>query len=61
MQTFFVATALLLVGAVRAWDDFDTGNVMTYLYLGGLVGGDIAAGAAVRRMSRQEGAADRAV
>ena len=42
VQTFFVATALLLVGAVRAWDDFDTGNVMTYIYIGGLVGNDIA-------------------
>ena len=42
VQTFFVATALLLVGAIRAWDDFDTGNVVTYLYLGGLVAGDVA-------------------
>ena len=26
---------ILLVGAIRAWDDFDTGNPMTYLYVGG--------------------------
>lgn len=42
VETFFVATALLLVGAVRAWDDFDEGNVMTYLYIGGLVASDAA-------------------
>ena len=40
MQTFFVATALLLVGAIRAWDDFDTDNAMTYIYIGGLVADD---------------------
>jgi hypothetical protein len=55
-QTFLVATALLLVGAIRAWDDFDTGNVMTYLYLGGLVAGDIALLLLYRSMSRQEAA-----
>jgi hypothetical protein len=42
VETFFVATALLLVGAARAWDDFDEGNVMTYLYIGGLVAADVA-------------------
>jgi hypothetical protein len=42
IQTFFVATAFLLVGAIRAFDDFDTGNVMTYLYLAGLAGADVA-------------------
>ncbi len=41
VQTFFVATAFLLVGAARAFDDFDTGNVMTWLYLGGLVASDL--------------------
>jgi len=41
IQTFFVATAFLLVGAVRAFDDFDTGNVLTYAYLGGLVAADV--------------------
>lgn len=39
VQTFFVATGLLLVGAVRAWHDFDGSNPMTYGYLGGLAGG----------------------
>jgi hypothetical protein len=42
VETFFVATALLLVGAARAWDDFDEGNAMTYLYIGGLVAADLA-------------------
>jgi hypothetical protein len=38
VQTFFVATALLLIGAVRAFADFDTSNTLTWLYLGGLLG-----------------------
>jgi hypothetical protein len=42
VQTFFVATAFLLVGAVRAWDDFDHDDVMTYAYLGALVAADVA-------------------
>ena len=35
---FLVATALLLIGAMRAFGDFDTDNPMTWLYLGGLLG-----------------------
>lgn len=42
IQTFFVATAFLLIGAIRAFDDFDTGDVVTWLYLGGLVASDVA-------------------
>jgi hypothetical protein len=42
VQTFFVATALLLVGAARAWDEFDTDDVMTYVYVGGLLAADVA-------------------
>jgi predicted small integral membrane protein len=57
VQTFFVATALLLVGAIRAWDDFHTDNLMTYLYLGGLIGSDIALLALYRGMSQLERAA----
>jgi hypothetical protein len=55
VETFFVATALLLVGAIRAWDDFDTSNVMTYLYVGGLVAADLALLALYRSMNRHEG------
>ena len=54
VQTFFVATALLLIGAIRAWDDFDTGNALTYVYLGGLVTMDIALLLLYGSMSRQE-------
>jgi hypothetical protein len=50
VETFFVATALLLIGAIRAWDDFDTGNVLTYLYLAGLLAGDVALAVLYRRM-----------
>jgi hypothetical protein len=41
VQTFFVATAFLFVGAIRAFDDFDTGRVTTWLYLGGLLAADL--------------------
>jgi len=56
IQTFFVATTLLLVGAVRAFDDFDTGNVMTYVYLGGLAGADIGLFALYRTYNGRMGA-----
>jgi hypothetical protein len=55
VQTFFVATALLLIGALREWDEFDTDRVMTWLYLGGLVTGDAALALLYRSMSTQEG------
>jgi hypothetical protein len=54
VQTYWVATALLLVGALRAWDDFDTANALTYVYVGGLVAGDIALLVLSRNMGRQE-------
>ena len=50
VQTFFVATALLLVGAIRAFDEFDETNPVTWLYLGGLVGTAFALGLLYRRM-----------
>jgi hypothetical protein len=52
VETFFVAVALLLVGAVRAWDDFDTANVLTHLYVGGLTAQALALAVLYRRMSR---------
>jgi peptidoglycan/LPS O-acetylase OafA/YrhL len=58
VQTFLIATALLLIGAIRAWNDFDTANPLTYLYVGGLVGADIALLLLYRSMSRQQLAAD---
>jgi hypothetical protein len=42
VETFFVATALLLIGALRAWDDFDTANAATYVYIGSLLAADVA-------------------
>jgi hypothetical protein len=42
VQTFFVATVLLLVGAARGWGDFDKDDFMTYMYIGGLVAADLA-------------------
>ena len=52
VQTFFVASALLLIGAARAWDDFDTHNVLTYVYVGGLIGSDVALLFLYRSMTR---------
>jgi peptidoglycan/LPS O-acetylase OafA/YrhL len=40
VQTFFVATALLLVGAARRWHDFGPDAARKWLYLGGLVAAD---------------------
>jgi hypothetical protein len=61
VQTFFVATAFLLVGAIRAFDDFDTGDVMTWLYLAGLVGADVMLFALYRRYDSEPGDARGAV
>jgi hypothetical protein len=41
VQTFFVATALLLIGAARESGDFGRGDLRTALYIGGLVGCDV--------------------
>jgi hypothetical protein len=38
VHTYFVAAALQLIGAIRAFGDFDIGNPLTWLYLGGLLG-----------------------
>lgn len=51
MQTVWVAVALLLIGAVRYWDEFDTGNAMTYLYVGGLAAQALALALLYRRMA----------
>jgi hypothetical protein len=52
VETFLVAVALLLVGAAREWSDFDTGNPLTYAYVGGLAGTAAALALLYRRMSR---------
>jgi hypothetical protein len=50
VQTFLIAVGLLLVGALRAFDAFDTSNVTAWLYLGGLVGGALALALLYRAM-----------
>jgi hypothetical protein len=52
VQTFFVAVALLLVAAARAFDEFDATKPMTWLYLGGLTGTAAALALLYRRMAR---------
>ena len=42
VQTFLIAVGLLLVGALRAWDAFDTSNILTWIYLACLAGGALA-------------------
>ncbi len=43
LQTFLLATLLMLVGAARVWSDFDHTNPLSW----GFVGGLIAAAAAI--------------
>ncbi len=55
LQTFLVATAFMLVGAARAWGDFDTGRPGTWLFLAGLVGLAVAILALYRSMEATPG------
>jgi hypothetical protein len=52
VQTFLIAVALLLIGAIREWDTFDDANVMTWGYVIGLAAGAIALLALYRSMER---------
>ena len=52
VQTFLIAVALLLVGAVRKWDTFDDGALMTWAYLAGLASGALALLALYRSCDR---------
>ncbi len=56
-QTFFVATAFLLVGVVRAHDDFDFDNPMAFAYIGGLIATDVALALLYRAMNQKKGSA----
>ena len=58
VQTFFVATALLLIGALRAFEDFDQDSILTWLYILGLLGADLALVLLYRSMGNE---ADRGV
>ena len=57
VQTFFVATAFLLVGALRAFEDFDQGNPLTWLYLAGLLVADLGLLLLYRTMQTRRGEA----
>jgi hypothetical protein len=36
LQSQAIGLTLILLGAVRAWDEFDTSNVLSYVFVGGL-------------------------
>ena len=61
-QTFLIAVALLLVGAVRAWDDFADGRLMTWCCVDRPrrrrrgAGGALPVAGAARRRWRSDGA-----
>jgi len=52
VQTFLIAVALLLIGAIRQWDTFLPDRPMKWAYLAGLVGGAAALLALYRAMER---------
>jgi hypothetical protein len=52
VQTFLIAVTLLLVGAARAWDAFDTDNWLTYAYVAGLGGFALTLAALYASMER---------
>ena len=57
VQTFLIAVALLLVGAIREWDTFLDDRAMKWAYLAGLVGGGLALLALYRSMQRSSSSA----
>jgi hypothetical protein len=61
LETFLVATVLLLAGAARTWDDFDHSSVVTWAFLAGLAGLGLAIGWLLRAMSIRGLAARRTV
>jgi peptidoglycan/LPS O-acetylase OafA/YrhL len=58
VQTFLIAVALLLVGAIREWDTFLEDRPMQWAYLAGLVGGAVALLALYRSMERSRAHAE---
>jgi hypothetical protein len=52
VQTFLIAVALLLVGALREWDTFLDDRPLKWAYLAGLAGGALALAALYRSMDR---------
>jgi hypothetical protein len=54
VQTFLIAVALLLVGAIREWDTFLTDRPMKWAYVAGLAGGALALLALYRSSERSD-------
>jgi hypothetical protein len=52
LQTFLVATTLLLIGTARQWGDFDSGRPVTWLFIAGLLAPALAILALFRAMRR---------
>jgi hypothetical protein len=52
IETFMLATALMLTGAARAWGDFDQDRASTWIFLVVLAGLTLAMGALWWRMTR---------
>lgn len=50
LQTFLVATALLLVGVARAWGDLETDRASAWIFLAGLTGLAVAILVLYRRL-----------
>jgi hypothetical protein len=57
VETFLIAVALLLLGAVRAWTFFDTGNWLTWAYVVGLGCGEVGLAALYLAFERSPRAA----
>jgi hypothetical protein len=53
LETFLVATALLLIGAIRAWSDFDHAAPATWAFVGGLAGAAAVVLVLLRTMNAQ--------
>jgi hypothetical protein len=54
VETFFVATGLLLIAAARAWSDFDEDDPATYAYIAGLAAASVALLVLYIRMERRD-------
>jgi hypothetical protein len=57
VETFLIAVALLLIGAVRAWRFFDTGNWLTWSYVIGLGCAEVGLAALYLSLERRPPAA----
>ncbi|MEA2299558.1 MAG: hypothetical protein QOE44_93 [Solirubrobacteraceae bacterium] len=51
LQTFLVASVLMLIGAARSWSEFDHANPLAWVFVAGLAGMAAAIGILYRRMA----------